>query len=68
MLIYFINKLIPYWRFSVLVQDHNKHRQRILQRVNSVANQVIAFTNISNSNNMKCNLKTVLNYFALFIK
>ena len=26
-----------------------------------------AFTNISNSNNMKCNLKTLINYFALFI-
>ena len=67
MLIYFINILIPYWRFSVLVQHHNKHRQRILQRVKSVENQVIAFTNILNSNNMKYNLKTLINHLELFI-
>ena len=67
MLIYYINISIPYLRFSVLVQHHNKHRQRILQRVKSVENQVIAFTNILNSNNMKCNLKTLTNQFELFI-
>ena len=67
MLIYYINISIPYLRFSVLVQHHNKHRQRILQRVKWVENQVIAFTNILNSNNMKCNLKTLTNQFELFI-
>ena len=67
MLIYYINISIPYLRFSVLVQHHNKHRQRILQRVKWVENQVIAFTNILNSNNTKCNLKTLTNQFELFI-
>ena len=67
MLIYYINISIPYLRFSVLVQHHNKHRQRILQRVKWVENQVIAFTNILNSNNMKCYLKTLTNQFELFI-
>ena len=67
MLIYYINISIPYLRFSVLVQHHNKHRQRILQRVKWVENQVIAFTNILNSNNMKFNLKTLTNQFELFI-